>query len=107
MPSASAGKLRKMKASANDSDTSNSVASASKITLPFEHDLILITGTTDITNITRSYTGRIVMLRFASALTVRDGGKLHLAGDFVTTADDTITLVAIGLDWREVARSVI
>lgn len=36
---------------------------------------------------------------------VKDGSNLVLAGDFVTTPDDTITLACAGSTWYEVARS--
>jgi hypothetical protein len=42
---------------------------------------------------------------FAGALTFTDGSNLHLAGNMVTTGDDTITLVADATDWYEVSRS--
>ena len=35
-----------------------------------------------------------------------DGSNLKLAGNFVTTADDVITLVCDGTNWFEMSRSV-
>jgi hypothetical protein len=43
---------------------------------------------------------------FAGALTVTDGSNLNLAGNFVTTANDTLTLMCDGVNWNEVSRSV-
>lgn len=83
-----------------------SVASATTITLPLEGDVVSVTGTTNITSVTASYVGRRVTLIFAGALTFTDGSNLKLAGNLVTTADDTITLVSDGTNWVEVARSV-
>jgi hypothetical protein len=67
------------------------VASAATITLPTA-SLVDVTGVTNITSVTASYPGRIVVLRFADVLTFTDGSNLKLAGNFATTADDTITL---------------
>lgn len=83
-----------------------SVASASSISLLTAHDVTTVTGTTTIATIsTEGHTGHIVTLIFADALTVTDGSNLKLAGNFVTTADDTLTLACNGANWYEVARS--
>jgi len=67
-----------------------------------------ITGTTNITSIAAadSIAGRIIILKFDAILTFTDGNNLKLAGNLVTTADDTITLFCDGTDWWEMARSV-
>jgi len=39
-------------------------------------------------------------------LTFTDGNNLKLAGDFVTTADDTTQLMCDGTNWYEMSRSV-
>jgi len=84
-----------------------SVASAASISLLTAHDVTTITGTTTITSIsTEGHTGHIVTLIFDGALTMTDGSNLKLAGNFVTTADDTLTLACNGTNWYEVARSV-
>jgi hypothetical protein len=49
--------------------------------------------------------GQMVTLVFAGALTFTDGSNLKLAGNFGTSADDTITLVCDGTNWYEVTRS--
>lgn len=68
-----------------------------------------ITGTTAITTLNTcdaSNSGRMVRLIFDGILTFTDGNNLKLAGDFVTSADDTISLVCDGTTWYELARSV-
>jgi hypothetical protein len=83
------------------------VASASTVTLPDDVSAALISGTTNITSITAAGNkGREVRLVFAGVLTFTDGSNLKLAGNFVTTADDTISLVCDGTNWYELARSV-
>lgn len=82
------------------------VASQAALALPATGNVFNITGTTNITSIgTTLSTGRVVILKFAGILTVTDGSNLKLAGNFVTTADDTLTLVGDGTNWYEVARS--
>lgn len=87
--------------------TSFVIASAGTITLyESDTDYYEVTGTTTITSVTASWPGRKVTLVFTGALTFTDGSNLKLAGNFVTTADDTITLVCNGTNWYEVSRSV-
>jgi hypothetical protein len=50
--------------------------------------------------------GVVITLIFDGALTFTDGNNLKLAGNFVTTADDTITLAYDGTNFYEIARSV-
>lgn len=85
-----------------------SEASATELDLGQSDDIILVTGTTSITSIATSscIAGRKVTLIFADILTFTDGVNLKLAGNFVTTADDTITLSCDGTNWFEVCRSV-
>ena len=85
--------------------TDITVASATTVTLKDVGTLFSITGTTDITSVTASGPGRIVVLKFADILTITDGSNLKIAGAFVTTADDTITLICDGTNWYEMARS--
>ena len=67
-----------------------------------------ITGTNNITSIAAadSTSGRMVVLKFAAILTFTDGNNLKIAGNLVTSADDTITLFCDGTSWFEMARSV-
>lgn len=85
-----------------------SAASATELYLGQSDDVITITGTTAITSIaaTSTIAGRTVKLIFANVLTFTDGNNLKLAGNFVTTADDTITLTCDGANWHEVCRSI-
>ena len=92
----------------NYGGSSATVASAASITLSTAVDVFTITGTTGITSIAAASAakGRVVTLMFTGALTVTDGSNLKLAGNFTTTADDTLTLCcADGTNWFEVCRS--
>lgn len=82
------------------------VASAATIRVTSGITLVTITGTTNITSIVATTEGHLVTLMFQGALTFTDGSNLKLAGNFVTTADDTITLVCNGTNWYECARSI-
>ena len=59
-----------------------------------------VTGTTTITSVsvTGIPDGTTLTIIFDGVLTFTDGSNLKLAGDFVTTADDTITLVKAVLE---------
>ncbi len=84
-----------------------STASVAALTLPIGSLIHDITGTNSITSITNptAFQGRTVTLKFNAALTFTDGGNLILAGNFVTTANDTITLFSDGTDFFEISRS--
>jgi hypothetical protein len=82
------------------------IASAATVTLRTYQDTFRITGTTSITTIdTAGHTGHKVTLIFSGSLTVTDGSNLRLAGNFVTSANDTITLICDGSNWYETSRS--
>ena len=89
--------------------TSYDVASAGSLTLyaAFGADdgYFNITGTTDITSITATRPGHVVTLRFGGILTMTDGSNLKLAGNFITSAGDTMQLICDGTNWHEVSRS--
>jgi len=89
---------------------SNGVAAALELVLPTWTDVIIVTaGTATITSISAAsnHRNRTVTLMFQGIVTFTDGNNLKLAGNFVTTADDTITLCcADGTNWYEVCRSV-
>lgn len=82
------------------------VASSATVTLPDDGEYFIISGTTTITSVTAKHAGKRVTLKFSGALTFTDGSNLVLAGNFVTTADDTITLISDGTNWIETGRSV-
>ncbi len=85
----------------------SAVASATALPLPTGR-VFHVTGTTTITSITSTnfQSGAVITLIFDDVLTFTDGSNLKLAGNFVTTADDTITLAYDGTNWYEIARSV-
>jgi hypothetical protein len=91
----------------NNGGSSGDVASAASIYLTPAAEVFTITGTTSITSISAASAveSRVVTLIFQGILTFTDGNNLKLAGDFVTTADDTITLACNGTNWYEIARS--
>lgn len=66
-----------------------------------------VTGTTTITSITaQDYPiGQPLTLLFGGILTFTDGSNLKLAGDYTTSANDTITLISDGTNFYEIARS--
>lgn len=85
----------------------STVASAATMTLP-DANVVNVTGTTNITTMNTCDTpneGRVVTLIFAGILTFTDGNNLKLAGNFTTSADDTITLTCFSTNWYEIARS--
>lgn len=87
------------------------IASAAALPIPVYGSIFSVSGTTTITSITAAvfdsnHNGREITLIFQGALTFTDGSNLKLAGNFVTTANDTITLVSDGTNWYEKARSV-
>jgi hypothetical protein len=65
-----------------------------------------VTGTTSITTVNGGVAGMTVTFIFDGILTFTDGSNLKLAGNFVTTADDTITITYDGSNWYERGRSV-
>lgn len=83
------------------------VASAAALPLP-TGNVFHVTGTTSVTSITSTgfAAGITITLIFDDVLTFTDGSNLVLAGNFVTTTSDTITLAYDGTNWYEVARSV-
>lgn len=90
----------------NVGSAAQTVASAATIAVPGGAEFVTVSGTTTITSVTAGYAGQQVTLMFSGALTFTDGSNLKLAGNLVTTADDTITLVCDGTNWFEVCRSV-
>lgn len=83
------------------------VASAGALPLPTGR-VFHVSGTTTITSITATNleVGTVITLIFDDVLTVTDGSNLKLAGNFITSADDTLTLAYDGTNFYEIARSV-
>jgi hypothetical protein len=89
----------------NNWDFYGSVASSTNVTLP-AGQVVEVTGTSNISSIAAANNaGRRVTLVFRDILTVNDGSNLMLAGNFTTSADDTLTLVCDGTNWYETSRS--
>ena len=82
------------------------VASAGTVFLPNFGRVFVITGTTNINALGNQWRGRQVTLVFQDALTVGNTGTLVLAGNFTTTANDTLNLISDGINWYETSRSV-
>jgi hypothetical protein len=79
------------------------VASGSTITP--RGNIVHVTGTTGITHI--NFVGfDFLILIFDGVLTVTDGSNLKLAGNFTTTANDTLTLAWDGTNFYEIGRAV-
>lgn len=87
-------------------NSTTSFASASTITVPLAHDVIGITGSTTINDITASFLYREVVLLFVSACAVTDG-NIKLTGAFTSTAGSLLTLMYNGTNWVEKSRAII
>ena len=88
---------------------SNTITAATGVlTVPLGDDVFQVTNVGgNITSISPVQKGRTIRLMFTGVLTVTDGSNLKMAGNFVTTADDTITLTCYdGTNWFEDCRSV-
>jgi parallel beta-helix repeat protein len=82
------------------------VASATTVAALPPGPFAYISGTTTITSIRIDpNVGREVTIKFTGALTLTDGSNLVLNGNYVTSADDTITLISDGTNWVEKCRS--
>ncbi len=86
---------------------SNGAAVASAAAIIPTGNVFHVTGTTNVTSITAGgvLPGAVITIIFDGILTFTDGNNLKLAGNFTTSADDTITLVYDGTNFYEVARS--
>jgi hypothetical protein len=92
---------------------SDEVVAATDIELPIEHDVIYITGATEITSIDAGnesngysgFNGKKVTLISASTAQITDGSNLKISGDYTPDANDTLTLVFRNEAWFEVSRS--
>ncbi len=89
----------------------STLSSQASLPIPILGSIFKVSGTSNITslaNVTNSTSnaGRVITLIFEGVLTFTDGSNLKIAGNFVTSADDTITLVCDGTNWYEVSRSI-
>lgn len=85
------------------------ITAAASLTVPGAAEVLMVNGTTGpITSIVATgMGGRRLTLVFSNATPpqVTDGSNLLLAGNFVTTQWDTLTLVSDGTNWYECSRS--
>ncbi len=82
------------------------ITADSTIDLGDSASFFTVDGTTAIANITASWPGRQVTLRFDDSVSIQTTGNLKIGSQFNATADDTLTLVCDGSNWFEVCRSV-
>lgn len=97
-----------------DNRVAPTVASANTISPPNRVPLVLISGTTEIKKITATSAGHLLVLKFSSSLTVKEGENLKLRGEtdeheeeidsFKASPESRLTLVCDGTSWFEVAR---
>lgn len=84
------------------------IASAATISIPTDGTVFHVTGAVNVTNgitVNTWDNGRTVHLIFDSTPTVTDTGTSVLAGNFVATANDVLTITCDGTNWYEVSRS--
>jgi hypothetical protein len=86
-----------------------SVVAVDGFVLPWGYDVVEVTGNTNFSNINATNVSNYsMMLRFTGTPTVFDGaGNISLAGNFVATANSTLTLVNTGSGWTEVSRAIV
>lgn len=85
------------------------VASATALPVPTGR-VFHVTGTTNVTSITSTnfQSGACITMIFDGVLTFTDGNNIVLntaAGNFTTSADDTLSLCYDGTNWYETSRS--
>lgn len=83
------------------------VASTPTLTLGNDGNSFVITGTTNVTDITIKPAGAIIQLLYGGLLTIIKGGNLRISEDFVSQENSTITLISDGTYWYELSRSPI
>jgi hypothetical protein len=84
------------------------IAAANPLVLDAEATMFQVAGNTNFDTVSNvaAYAGKIVTLKFTGTPTVADAtGNLKLNGNFVATADDTLSLLSDGAAWFELARS--
>lgn len=90
-----------------NTDTSESVASASSLTLPLGIRHFIMTGATTVTTIAAgNWKDQTVTLRCTGAITIQDVDTVRINGDFPGGSNATLTLISDGSRWWEVARSL-
>jgi hypothetical protein len=93
---------------ANYTDTSATIPSATKLSVPRDVTLATVTGSTTITELDNANVevGQMIFLRFRDGCTIQSGSNLVLASTFTTPANGVLSLVCDGTKWYETARSV-
>lgn len=85
--------------------TPRTLVSAEPLVVPPTGSFFVVTGNTSFSKLNGGWTNRQIILKFSGVLTVSDGASMKLAGNFVTSADDTLTLIHDGTTWVELSRS--
>lgn len=86
------------------------VVAVDGLVLPLGYDVVTVTGNTNFSNIGGTIVpGNKVTLRFTGTPTTFDSaGNIKLAGNFVATADSTLTIMGINsTTYTEVSRAVV
>jgi hypothetical protein len=89
-----------------------SIPSGTTVAIPASGEDFTITGSVQIDNFANGYTKRLIILRFAASVVVRDtstsGGniKLDTSANWSATVDDMLMLQYEGSFWHEISRSV-
>jgi len=81
------------------------IASAASLVVNEGLRVAWVSGTTTVTSIPATYPGHVISLIFVGAVTVTDGSNLVLSTNFVSTANDVLTLACDGTNWYEISRS--
>lgn len=89
----------------NYDKTSNTVASATTISVSSNKRFFNVTGTTNIGGITATFADHVIQLKFAGVLTVLTASQnIQLASNFTTAAGSVLTLMCDGATWYEIGR---
>lgn len=90
--------------------SSPTVTSIDNVIIPMGYDCVFVTGNGNVSTINASpaQVGVQITFLFTGTPTWYDGlGNMKLAGNFVATANSTLTLIATGTEWTEVCRAIV
>ncbi|WP_264630620.1 right-handed parallel beta-helix repeat-containing protein [Microbacterium hydrothermale] len=89
-------------------DDAPSIRAAATIALPPWGDVIRVTGSQTVTKLGASRPGRVVTLIFddASSGGIVSGSNVRMRGSLAPEKGASVTLVCVGENWQELARSV-
>lgn len=83
------------------------IASASSVVFPTQHNMVRLTGTSNVTNInTNGHSGHTITILFDSTATVTRGGNIQISSTMTGTPQDTLTIASDGVYWYEVCRAI-